>query len=210
MALTPCSSIRSHQRLDDVYPDKVKIEDFFTYSSIGKLAEFICEPIKTYETSSKVKDRKQEGIKSNSIAIVGMAANLPGAADVEQFWSNLAGGVESVGPLPAGRKRDLKEYLNILGDDREYEIRDSGFLYEIDKFDYEFFKILKREAIAMSPSQRLFLQSAYSAMENAGYGGEALRSSRTGVYVGYISDLDGNHYQNMLKKSKDSQTATAL
>lgn len=197
-------------RMDDVYPNKLKVEDFFTYPSIGKLAEYICEPspIKTSETSSKDKERKLEAKTSGSIAIIGMAANLPGAADVEQFWSNLVGSVESVGPLPAGRQRDLDEYLTSLGTYKESEIRDAGFLYEIDKFDYEFFKILKREAIAMSPSQRLFLQTAYSSMENGGYGGEALRSSRTGVYVGYISDLDGNQYQNILKHSKDSQSAT--
>lgn len=196
-------------RLDDRYPNKIKIEDFFQYSSVKKLSNYICE-IKdlSHYAIDQNKNKKVKYDVNSHIAIIGMAVNVPGAANIEEFWGNLCGGVESVGPIPAGRKRDIEEYLNSLGNEKESVFRDSGFIYEIDKFDHEFFKILKREGIAMSPSQRLFLQTAYSSIENAGYGGTALKSSRTGVYVGYISDLDGYQYQDIVKQSKDSQSAT--
>ena len=35
----------------------------------------------------------------NDIAIVGMAAHLPGAASIEQYWANLRAGVESIRQL---------------------------------------------------------------------------------------------------------------
>ncbi|WP_020619069.1 beta-ketoacyl synthase N-terminal-like domain-containing protein [Paenibacillus daejeonensis] len=201
-------------RLDDTYPQTIKVEDFFTHSSVRKLAAYLCEteadrqPSRTGQAPPKQRERVNG--HSPAMAIIGMAANVPGAADVEQFWSNLCGGVESVGPLSSVRMKDVEAYMSSRGDTEAKGIRESGFLYAIDTFDHEFFKIMKREAIAMSPSQRLFLQTAYTAMEHAGYGGEALRSSRTGVYVGYIADLDGGHYQDMLKHSQETQTATGV
>lgn len=201
-------------QLEEQYPDQVRIEDFFTHSSISKLAAHICRipsmrPLNNPNYPSDMEERQAPN-QGQTIAIIGMAVNLPGATDISQFWANLCGNVESVGPLSSARRRDIEQYLVHLGasEQQRHTIRDAGYLHEIDKFDHEFFRILKREAIAMSPSQRLFMQTAYTALEDAGYGGDSLRSSKTGVYVGYISDLDGNQYQDMLRKSNDKQTAT--
>lgn len=197
-------------RLDEIFPNRITDEDFFKYSSVNKLSKYICGVEE--EEKKYIKDgdfNKNYSNKSNSdIAIVGMAGILPGAANVNEFWSNLCGAVESVGSLPWNRKYDVENYLNSLGIKGNQQFKNSGFIYEIDKFDHEFFKVLKKEAIAMSPAQRLFLQTAYLSLEDAGYGGNSLRSSKTGVYVGYISDLDGYQYQEILKQSKDYQTPT--
>ncbi|SDG00574.1 Phosphopantetheine attachment site [Fontibacillus panacisegetis] len=197
-------------RLDEIYPNRITSEDFFKYSSIQKLAKYICGIEEENSKYSKNEDfpKNVNDNKRSDIAIIGMSAILPGASNIHEFWSNLCGGVESVGSLPNTRKNDVDNYLNSLGVEGVRKVNDSGFIYEIDKFDHEFFKVLKREAIAMSPSQRLFLETAYASIEDAGYGGDALKSSKTGVYVGYISDLEGYQYQDILKKSKDSQSAT--
>jgi len=50
----------------------------------------------------------------------------------------------------------------------------------------------------MDPNQRLFLQTAYEAIEDAGYGGEKIRGSNTGVYVG-MSNLGDIPYINFIK-----------
>ncbi|MGG1879490.1 beta-ketoacyl synthase N-terminal-like domain-containing protein [Paenibacillus cisolokensis] len=208
-------SLALHQiaaRIDDLYPGRVKPEDFFSYSSIVKLARYIGQgkEKRVSQQPLRANPRGHDHAAVGDIAIIGMAANLPGAANLEEFWGNLAGGVESVGPLPHNRRIDLDVYLAQTGKQEKRPPRDAGYLHRIDSFDYEFFRIMKREAIAMSPSQRLFLETAYTSMEHAGYGGEALRSSRTGVYVGYISDLDGYGYQELLKQSKDTQTPTGV
>ncbi|NEN85515.1 non-ribosomal peptide synthetase [Paenibacillus elgii] len=56
---------------------------------------------------------------------------------------------------------------------------------EIDMFDYSFFRLTPREALLMDPNQRLFLQTAWSAIEDAGYGGTPLSGKKVGVYVGF-------------------------
>lgn len=127
----------------------------------------------------------------NDIAIIGMAIRCPGANNKEEFWNNLKYGVESVGEIPKARKIFNEEYLRYLGK-KESEIKFpiSGYIDEIDKFDYKFFNITPKDAELMDPNQRLFLETAWEAIEDSGYGGNRLNGSKTGIYVGYGDDSD--------------------
>src|SRR5262249_22322939 len=62
-----------------------------------------------------------------------------------------------------------------------------GFLSDITGFDAEFFKLSPREALSMDPQQRLMLQVAWEALEDAGIPSDHLSGSDTGVYVGVSS-----------------------
>ncbi len=55
-------------------------------------------------------------------------------------------------------------------------------LDEIDRFDYSFFGLAPKTAQFMDPNQRLFLQSAWHAIEDAGYAGGSMNGSRVGVF----------------------------
>lgn len=128
---------------------------------------------------------------SQEIAIVGIGVKLPLADTVEQFAYNLETGRDCVRPIPSLRKQDTDLYFQQLGlkpEDLAYG--EAAYLDEIDKFDYSFFKLSPREASLLDPNQRLFLETAWQAIEDAGYGGDKLVGSRTGVYVGYGSDAD--------------------
>ncbi|MBX7075593.1 MAG: SDR family NAD(P)-dependent oxidoreductase, partial [Pirellulales bacterium] len=109
-------------------------------------------------------------------AIVGLAVRSPGADNLEQFWRLLAAGTDAVGPLSVERRAE------------EVAANGSppigGFLNEVNCFDPLLFRISPAEAAVMEPRQRLFLETAYEALENAGYGGERLAGTRTGVFVG--------------------------
>ncbi|HEY0790747.1 MAG TPA: SDR family NAD(P)-dependent oxidoreductase, partial [Chthoniobacterales bacterium] len=118
------------------------------------------------------------------VAIIGLDARLPGAPDLATFWENLLSGKDGVGPLPKEREQ--------LAGTEPGEAISGGFIADVDKFDAQFFNISPREAATMDPRQRLFLESAWRAVENAGYAPSALSGTCTGVFVGIVG---GSEYR---------------
>ena len=187
-----------HKRINDLYPNAIGIEELFRVQELSELAQRISASCQ--EKVEKSWRWKKQQYK-DEIAIVGMALEVPGAENLGEFWENLIMGIEGIGVFPQKRKQ-------LIGEHEDACTPNGGYLENIDMFDNRFFGILDREAIAMPPSQRLFLQTVYEAIEDAGYPLERLRDSRTGVYVGYISDSDNSTYQDILKNSNSNQTAT--
>lgn len=143
------------------------------------------------------------------IAIIGMAGKLPLADNLDQFWDHLKNGRDCVGVLPEGRKKDADRFLAFTGRPvDEITYCEAAYLNEVDKFDYEFFKLSPKEAALIDPQQRIFLETAWEAMEDAGYGGRKLVGSRTGVYLGHCQ-LSGV-YLNMVKEVEPSAAPLAL
>ncbi len=128
-----------------------------------------------------------------AIAIVGIGCRFPGgAADAQGFWRLLREGVDAIGPIPDDRI-DTTHYFDpkpaVPG---RIMTRWGGFLDGIDRFDAAFFGISPREAERMDPQQRLMLELAWEALEDAGQDAHALRGGDTGVFVGqWLSDFEG-------------------
>ncbi|MES2825084.1 MAG: beta-ketoacyl synthase N-terminal-like domain-containing protein [Pseudomonadota bacterium] len=130
------------------------------------------------------------------IAIIGMSGRFPKAENVDEFWQLLRGGVNCIDDYPTGRRKDNEPILRnpyytefIVGNPiPEAELPNAharaGYLQQIDKFDAAFFGIPPAEATYMDPSQRIALEAAWTTMEDAGYGGDRLFGSKTGVYIG--------------------------
>jgi acyl transferase domain-containing protein/thioesterase domain-containing protein len=121
------------------------------------------------------------GAPSTDIAIVGMAGRFPGARNIDEFWSNLVRGEESIRRLSdeellrAGvKRRDLES--------PEY-VRACPVLDDIDKFDAAFFGLSPRDASVMDPAHRFFLEVAWEALEHSGNTGLP-REGRVGVFAG--------------------------
>ncbi|MFZ9746743.1 MAG: beta-ketoacyl synthase N-terminal-like domain-containing protein [Opitutaceae bacterium] len=110
------------------------------------------------------------------IAIIGLELRLPGADGPAAFWANLRAGFDAVGPWPEARRR--------LAGGRE--AGEGGYLAGIDAFDAPAFGLSRREAAAMDPRQRLFLEAAWRAIEHAAVPVSRLAGSRTGVFVGIV------------------------
>jgi len=121
---------------------------------------------------------RQEG---EPIAVIGLAARMPGAEDYRKFWSNLRNGTDFIGQLPESRRRDA-QYL--LDQYNLTELHPAAFLDEIDTFDYRFFDIPPMEAAFMNPAQRLSLETVHHALEDAGYVGPRIKGTRTGLFIG--------------------------
>jgi acyl transferase domain-containing protein len=118
-----------------------------------------------------------------AIAIVGMAARVPGADTLEAFWDNLSHGRDAITDVPRARF-DIETIFNPDRRSRRGSYgRWGGFLDDIDQFDARFFRIAEREARTMDPQHRLLLLTAWHALEDAGLARD-IAGSRTGVYVG--------------------------
>ena len=103
----------------------------------------------------------------DDIAIIGMSGRFPGAADLDEFWRNLRDGVESV-------VRFSDEQLSGAGTsaetyNREDFVRTGPWFEGMSLFDADFFGYTAREARIMDPQHRLFLETAWEALEDAGY-----------------------------------------
>jgi acyl transferase domain-containing protein len=101
------------------------------------------------------------------IAIIGMSGRFPGADSVEELWRNLRDGVESMTVLTEEELRAMGEPPEVFRSPRYVRIVRS--LSSPEMFDAAFFGVNPREADVMDPQHRLFMECAWSALEDAGY-----------------------------------------
>ena len=154
-------------RTKHALPDRVKVIDAMTKSKIASHAG-------------------PELPSSDTIAIVGMGLDLPGASDASTLWRNMKIGLNScteVSPkilskfklaeltrtskIPVSRFHVEDFYRKETG--RTLKTKHGNFMENPFLFDNELFKISPREASSIDPQQRVMLQTAYRALEDAGY-----------------------------------------
>ncbi|MCG8920673.1 SDR family NAD(P)-dependent oxidoreductase, partial [Actinokineospora sp. PR83] len=142
------------------------------------------------------------GCAVSPVAVVGLACRLPGASGPAPFWDALRAGADAVRPVPADRWPDAAEVL------ARYPagVRLGGFLAEVDTFDAAFFGVSPREAAALDPQQRLVLELAWEALEDAGTPPEVAARRGTGVVLGAMAD----DYAALTRAGAGAHTLTGL
>jgi amino acid adenylation domain-containing protein len=125
--------------------------------------------------------RRSEAAAGREVAVIGIAGRFPGARSLEEFWQNLRLGVESVSRFSEDEARAAGVSERLLSDERY--VRAGSVLDDVELFDAEFFGLMPREAEIMDPQQRLFLECAWEAVEDAGYDPQAYRWP-VGVFAG--------------------------
>ncbi|HTI72602.1 MAG TPA: beta-ketoacyl synthase N-terminal-like domain-containing protein [Candidatus Limnocylindria bacterium] len=147
-------------------------------SSTLPTARFITGPVAPASQSGAI-----------DIAIIGVSGRYPGARNLEEFWENLRAGRDCITEVPKERwNHDVYFDPEKKRPGSTYS-KWGGFLDGVDEFDARFFNISAWEAEMMDPQERLFLECAFSAIEDAGYTREGLSSQgqgRVGVYVGVM------------------------
>jgi phthiocerol/phenolphthiocerol synthesis type-I polyketide synthase E len=118
---------------------------------------------------------------NSGIAVIGMAGRFPGAPTVEEFWHNLRDGVESISFFDDSEMVRAGVHPERLRNPDYVNAR--GVLEGVELFDASFFRITPRDAEITDPQQRLFLECAWEALENAGYNSDKF-DGLIGVYAG--------------------------
>ncbi len=136
---------------------------------------------------------------ADDIAIVGLSGRYPGAADVEAFWENLKAGRDCIQEIPAERWDHRQFYDPTPATPGKAYCKWGGFLQDADKFDPWFFNIAPREAVMMDPQERIFLETAWATVEDAGYTRRRLTERCStpgkGIDVGVFVGVTWNSYQ---------------
>ena len=153
----------------------------------------------------RVDSRVRASARRGSIAVVGIGLRMPGAANPEEFWDNLRQGVEA-------RTEFSDEELLEAGVDPallanpDY-VRAGFVLEDIDSFDAAFFGMSPREAELLDPQQRIFLECAWQALEDAGIDVQN-EGQGIGVYAG--TDASGYHATVLAAREKSLGPAGAF
>ena len=199
--LLPEATLKKVDRLEHLGCDSFKIVEItvalmqqfpwlpitllFEHRTVSDIVEHICRLSRTGGgrtaeiVAVDVRDpaRKPTDI---AVAVVGMNVKCAGAESADQLWNLLKSGRSAIQPVSGERAFFLRPFE----DDRRHW---AGLMDGVDRFDAEFFGISPREAELMDPQSRVFLETAWGALEDAGCVGERL-TSNTGVFVGVMYD----------------------
>ncbi|AHC73996.1 ptzC [Candidatus Endolissoclinum faulkneri L5] len=171
-------SVRLIEEINKTYGLKLGVETVFAHPSPIRLATYVAsmidKPIKPTIVSSQ--DRASF---NRSMAIVGLSGAFGPASSLSGFSDALMHCKSLVHPLSDQRRRLVRPLVE--ADNSTFV---GGFLENIELFDAELFGLSPREASAIDPQQRLFLERAYLALENAGYPAARIAGKKVGVYVG--------------------------
>jgi len=162
---------------------EIPIVELFNHPTIGLQGKLIEDRISGKSEAEvsvlHIDDRGES--PDRGVAVIGMALRVPGAPGIDEFWSRLIGGEETISFFS---QEELE--VSLTGKMLEGHlplVPAGGILGDIEVFDAGFFGYTPREAEIMDPQQRLFLEYSWMALEDAGYVGETYGGS-IGVYAG--------------------------
>jgi amino acid adenylation domain-containing protein len=163
-----------HADLERAFPGRFRITDLFALPTVAAQAAHLAgRQAALWAPASPTRGENGSG-PSCPIAIIGVAGRFPGAPTAEAFWRNLRAGTESIERFAP---EEIEDPLGrTLIDDENY-VRARSVLEGIEQFDAEFFEFLPSEAALADPQQRLFLEVAWEAFEDAGYDPKAVGGS---------------------------------
>ncbi|MDQ0059019.1 type I polyketide synthase [Paenibacillus harenae] len=118
------------------------------------------------------------------VAIIGVHGIFPQSNGLDEFWSHLKAEKDLITEIP-GDRWNYRDFYKEGGPAKgKQNTKWGGFIRDADKFDPSFFHISPREAELIDPQHRLFLESVWKTIENAGYRSSSLEGRNIGVFVG--------------------------
>lgn len=185
----------------------------FEYPTINLLADYLSQikidstsnEAKTSEaldgaqvtTTKKMIDEGKHAFLKDDVAIIGISGQFPMARDCDTLWSLLKEGKCTFTEVPKERWHES------LSDKCYTQV--GAFLEDINAFDHAFFNITPIEAERMDPQERLFLQTVYHAIQDAGLSLESLSGKEVGCYVGVMNH--GYSWFSLLDKTQGNPSS---
>lgn len=174
---------RLYGLLPDRVQQKISLIDLFRLPTIASIAAYIDD-----HRPQEAPVPKSALINfQNDIAIVGMAGRFPGAKTLTAFWRRLYNGEEFIthysrASLEASVAPELL--------DHPHYVRAQCMLDDIDCFDADFFNCTAQEACLMDPQQRIFLECAWHALEDANCDPQRFTGN-----IGIYATIGNNNYE---------------
>ncbi len=171
--------VKLHTALDVRWPGVFSLGGLFAESTVRQQAARIGERPGPRRTVAV------RGASDAPVAVIGMAVRLGDYEDLDSFWDDLAQGRDKNVPLPTGRRQEVRQIFEAVGLHFDpSRLREASYLSDVSSFDPRRFGMSPGDAAMLDPRQRLFLQTALQALDDAGYGGAALEDAPVGVFVG--------------------------
>lgn len=197
LALKFIAELRQEHNLD------LPVVKMYQHPEILSLTKFLSNDSSENDNFKKIEERFSDNVKGkiesveDGIAVIGMSGRFPGAKNVEELWQNLLDGKESVSFF---KKEELD--ANIPAEDKNDAsyVAVRGVIEDADKFDAAFFNMNPRLAEVTDPQQRIFLEVAWEAIENAGYSPDKY-DGLIGVFAGMGNNT---YYPNNVFHNKEA------
>ena len=139
----------------------------------------------------------------NCVAIVGMAGRFPGAATLEDYWNRIERGDDCITRLtPEDLGPEAGRVLATPG-----FVPAAGVVDGIELFDAALFRMSADEAALTDPQHRMFLECAWEALEDAGYGDVSALDGVAGVYAGSWTSSYAAHARGHVRDAKSELDA---
>ncbi|MES2354843.1 MAG: amino acid adenylation domain-containing protein [Pseudomonadota bacterium] len=200
--LTSIDAVELAAELETSLSRPVSPTVFWEHPTIAQLSAYLASEITNPNACNS--QQKQYTPSNEPIAIIGLGCRLPGSDTPDAFWQSLCEGVDAI-RMPPDNRYDAQTFINRHPD--LPHLTWAGFLDQVDQFDAQFFGIASYEAPHIDPQQRLLMEVAWEALENAGIAAAKLANTETGVFIG-ISTRDYEHIQQRSADDKNIYMAT--
>lgn len=180
--------------LSSEYHLPVTVLDIYSHSTLQALCDFVESKVELEAGSAmispnSIRPHEPEMRETPKLAVAGMSGKFPGADSVEHFWDNILRAAVSVRFLSKEFLRGKGVPETTLG--HKDFVPAAYMINDADHFDNVFFGIGRHEASMMDPQHRVFIEAAWSAMENAALPPKTSSLSEHVVGVFAAAGIDG-------------------
>lgn len=185
-----------HNRLRKELNKNFPINVLLRFPTIRLLAEYLSK--EDFDEVKKPVRKRKRNIQQSDIAIVGMAVDVPGARNLDEFWNNLKDGKESIHFYSDEELTELGISQELIHNNQY--IKAKGRLEDVELFDSTLFGVSPREVEMTSAQLRILYKGMWEVLEDSGYNAEELKD-RVGVFLGGSDDFQW--YRSTLFQGKN-------